>query len=144
MQLSTIGFTRSSARHFFERLQGARVARVLDVRLNNTSQLAGFAKRDDLAFLLDAIAGVGYLHLTELAPTPDQLTRYRRGELDWNDYAAAYIDLLRMREVETRLDASLFDGACLLCSEPTPHRCHRRLAAEYLSTHWPGIELRHL
>lgn len=144
MQLTTIGFTRSSARSFFERLQSARVARVLDVRLNNTSQLAGFAKRADLIYLLDAIAGIGYVHVTELAPTPDLLTAYRRRELGWDAYAAAYLELLRARDVQARLDPAIFDGACLLCSEPTPHHCHRRLAAEYLSTHWPGIELRHL
>ena len=149
MRLLTIGFTRKSAETFFETLRGAGAARVLDVRLHNTSQLAGFAKRDDLAYLLRATHGIGYVHLTDLAPTAEMLDTYKKHkgkkhEGAWEAYEAAYRGLLRERRVEETLDRSLFDGGCLLCSEPTPHHCHRRVAAEYLAAAWGDVTVTHL
>ena len=130
--LYTIGFTRSSARSFFTRLRDAGVKRVIDVRLSNTGQLAGFAKRDDLAYFLATIAKIDYQHELELAPTPELLDAYRVKH-DWPGYAKSFERLIRQRHVE-RLPAVA--DACLLCSEHDAEHCHRRIAAEYLAKHW--------
>jgi len=143
MKLFTIGFTRSSAEHFFARLKSAGVRTVIDVRLNNASQLAGFAKKDDLRYFARAICGAGYEHLPELAPTPEMLATYRQSKDGWPSYARAFLDLMARRKIE-RLDRAAFDGGCLLCSEATPHHCHRRLVAEYLRDRWGDIEIEHL
>jgi uncharacterized protein (DUF488 family) len=143
MKLYTIGFTKSSAEHFFGRLRAARVRRLIDVRLNNASQLAGFAKRDDLAWFSRELCGVDTAHAPELAPTAELLGAYRRGELDWDGYAAGFATLIAGRRIEA-LDPAGFDGACLLCSEASPHHCHRRLVAEHLAAAWPGVEIVHL
>jgi uncharacterized protein (DUF488 family) len=144
VQLFTIGFTRSSAEHFFGRLKEAGVRRILDVRQNNTSQLAGFAKRGDLAWFARTLAAIDYVELPLLAPSAEMREGYRGGETAWPAYAQQYEDLLAQREVQTRLDPGLFDGGCLLCSEATPAHCHRRLAAEYLRRHWGGLRVLHL
>lgn len=143
MRLYTIGFTRSSAEKFFGRLRRAKVEVLVDVRLNNGSQLAGYAKRDDLAWLLGELCGIPYRHELALAPTVGLLDAYRKHHIDWEGYARAFGELIRDRAIET-LDPAAFAGACLLCSEPTPQRCHRRLVAEYLAGHWPDVEIVHL
>jgi uncharacterized protein (DUF488 family) len=144
MKLFTIGFTKSTAAHFFGRLKRARVARLIDVRLNNGSQLSGFAKADDLGFFAQALCGIETVHLTELAPTETMLRDYRNNKAaNWTAYASQFRRLIARRRIE-RLDRNLFDGACLLCSEAAPHRCHRRLVAEYLQDQWAGIEVEHL
>ncbi len=130
--LSTIGFTRATAERFFGKLTEAGVRTVLDARLRTGGQLSGFAKVPDLPFLLRAVAGIGYRHAAELAPTAEMLDRYRADGSGWDRYAAAYRELLEQRRPERALDPELLDHACLLCSEPTAERCHRRLAAEYL------------
>lgn len=137
MRLYTIGFTRTTAEHFFERLRAADVRRVIDVRLRTSSQLAGFAKGRDLAYFLQAILEAGYLHEPLLAPTAELLDGYKKQQVSWPEYEERYRRLLDEREVATRLEPARFDEACLLCSEPTAERCHRRLAAEYLSARWP-------
>lgn len=129
----TIGFTKSSARHFFGRLRAAGVREVVDVRLSNTSQLAGFAKAGDLAFFLETM-GIGYRHAPELAPTEELLKAYRAKTIGWDDYAERFTRLIAERRVERTWPASALAGACLLCSEATPHRCHRRLVAEYVTS----------
>lgn len=145
MKLFTVGFTRKSARQFFDLLRQAGVRRVLDVRLNNVSQLAGFAKRDDLAFFLQEIAEIGYQHMPVLAPTQAILDPYRKAKPQgWADYERRFLDLLRERQIEKELPRDLFAGACLLCSEEKPHHCHRRLVAEYLRQHWGGLDIVHL
>lgn len=136
MRIFTIGFTKTSAERFFERLIEAGVTRLVDVRLNNTSQLAGFAKGRDLAYFLKVIGGIEYVHLPGLAPSREILAAYKKGEIDWTEYEARFFELLRSRKVEEELDRELFDGACLLCSEPTAERCHRRLVAEHLGSYW--------
>ncbi len=142
-QLYTIGFTKKSAERFFTLLTGAGVRRLLDVRLNNTSQLAGFAKRDDLAYFLRAIGGIEYVAVPALAPEAEMLATYRqRG--DWASYERQYLALLARRAVERTLPPALFDGGCLLCSEATAERCHRRLAAEYLRAAWGDLAITHL
>jgi len=141
MKLFTIGFTRSSAAHFFGRLKAAGVTRLIDVRLNRTSQLAGFAKEGDLAFFARELCGIEAAAIPALAPTPELLGAYRKGEIDWPDYAVRFKRLIARRRIETTLDPAQLDGACLLCSEALPHRCHRRVVAEYLRAKWRGVEV---
>lgn len=143
MKLYTIGFTRTSARHFFERLRGSGARLLADVRLNNVSQLAGFAKRDDLRWFAAELAGLSYRHLPQFAPTQDMLDRYRKEKRSWSAYEAEFLELMRQRRIEES-DPFGLDGACLLCSEDTPHHCHRRLVAEYLQQRWPHVEIVHL
>ena len=143
--LCTIGFTKKSARAFFEKLQTAGIRRVLDIRLNNTSQISGFTKRDHLEYFLPTITGAEYRHIPLLAPSPDLFKAYTKHALSWDDYAPRFLALMAERHVEEQLDPALFNGACLLCSEHLPHRCHRLLVAEYLNTKWGGnITINHL
>ena len=144
MRLMTIGFTKKSAQRFFEMLQTAGVKRVADVRLNNVSQLAGFAKRRDLEYFLDAICGIDYVHLPDLAPTRELLDAFKKHGGDWRTYESGFLDLMARRRVEETVSPALLDGACLLCSEDKPDHCHRRLVAEYLDRHWGGVDIRHL
>lgn len=145
VHVATIGFTGKPAQVFFDLLRTAQVHTVLDVRLHNTSQLAGFAKKQDLSFFLDELCGATYVEMPELAPEPSLLKRYQSKSLPWEDYSAAYLDLLAKRRVESALDATLFDSACLLCSEHLPHHCHRRLALEYLNSQWGNrLKITHL
>jgi uncharacterized protein (DUF488 family) len=138
VRVATIGFAGKSAQNFFDLLKGAEVRTVLDIRLNNTSQLAGFAKKQDLPYFLDQLCGAAYVEMPELAPEPDLLKRYQAKQLKWDDFTAEYVELIAKRRVESTLDVDLFRSACLLCSEHLPHRCHRRLAIEYLNAQWNG------
>lgn len=144
IRLYTIGFTQTTAQHFFERLQNANIRRVIDTRLNNASQLAGFAKKRDLEFFLQAIANIDYQHQINLAPTPDILNAYKKQKGDWDTYEHQFLHLMRDRHIETQLSPEWLDGACLLCSEAKPHHCHRRLVAEYLNHCWGNIIIEHL
>jgi uncharacterized protein (DUF488 family) len=144
-QVFTIGFTETTAEAFFERLFANGVKRVIDVRLRNRSQLAGFAKANDLAWLLSKLGGVGYRHEPLLAPTDELLSGYRSNKLTWSQYETSFLALMRSREVEKELDPVLFANACLLCSEKQPHLCHRRLALDYLSEKWGNaLVVKHL
>lgn len=144
MKLFTIGFTKSKASHFFERLERAGITRVLDTRLNRTSQLSGFAKEDDLKFFLQKASGIDYEVKKILAPTSEILDAYRKKEMGWSEYARRYLDLLSGRKVEHVLSTTNLDHVCLLCSEATPEHCHRRLAAEYLADAIPNVTVQHL
>jgi uncharacterized protein (DUF488 family) len=144
IELFTIGFTQTTARDFFTKLKNAGVHRVVDVRLNNNSQLAGFSKKDDLAYFLKEIAGIEYIHLPELAPTQDILDAYKKQKGDWGVYERKFLDLMTQRRVEESIRPGILDHGCLLCSEHLPHRCHRRLVAEYLNTKWGDIKTQHL
>jgi uncharacterized protein (DUF488 family) len=137
--VSTIGFTKTSAERFFERLLNAGVKKVVDVRLRNTSQLAGFAKADDLAYLLKKIGGVQYAHEPLLAPTASMLKAYKKENGDWRAYEERFVALMSERQIEKRFKPEMFANACLLCSEATPHHCHRRLVCEYLNEKWGGV-----
>ena len=116
----------------------------MDVRLNNVSQLAGFAKKDDLAFFLKEVAGMEYVHVPELAPTQEMLNAYKKEKGDWQLYEQRFLGLMRERKIEEKLPRSIFEGGCLLCSEDKPHQCHRRLVAEYLQQHWGDVDVKHL
>lgn len=145
MEIYTAGFTHTSAERFFERLRGAGIRRLIDVRLNNVSQLAGFSKRDDLAYFLRVICGAEYLHEPLLAPTQELLDGYKKRKERWEDYERRFIALMDERLIAEHLDRRLFDvPAVLLCSEATAERCHRRLVAEYLRDHWGDVRIAHL
>ena len=144
MKVYTIGFTKSSAESFFTRLQKAGVKKVLDVRLNNVSQLAGFAKRNDLCYFLKTICGIDYMHRPELAPTQEMLDAYKKKRGQWADYEKQFLDLIAGRRIERTVPREALDGACLLCSEEEPLHCHRRLVAEYLMKNWGDLEIAHL
>lgn len=136
IDLYTIGFTKKTAEYFFSKLKQSGVKRVLDVRLNNVSQLAGFAKKDDLIYFLRRLAGVEYTHLTELAPTRDMLDAYKKHKGEWTVYEEQFLELMAQRHIEDRVSKEILDHGCLLCSEDKPHHCHRRLVAEYLQKKW--------
>jgi uncharacterized protein (DUF488 family) len=144
MKVFTIGFTKTSAECFFTRLQKAGVKKVIDVRLNNVSQLAGFAKRDDLRYFLKAICGIEYVHLPELSPTQEMLDSYKKHKGQWTDYERQFLELMRSRRIEETIPRATVDGACFLCSEDKPHHCHRRLVAEYLKSKWGDLDIVHL
>lgn len=145
MEIATIGFTRSSARHFFERIEQSGLRTLVDVRLNNTSQLAGFAKRDDLEFFLNRLANITYIEEPLLCPAEDDLKAYRSKKIDWKEYVRRYRKKIRADRVEERLDRGLFQrGVILLCSEPEPDHCHRKVAAEYLAEKWGSVDVIHL
>jgi len=144
MTIFTIGFTKKSAETFFTRLRTAGVKRLIDVRLNNVSQLAGFTKKDDLRYFTRAVCDIDYVHLPELAPTADILDRYKKAKNgDWQLYERQFLELMQSRHIEA-LSREILDGACLLCSEEKPSHCHRRLVAEYLKEHWMDVQIEHL
>ncbi|ESQ77527.1 DUF488 family protein [Asticcacaulis sp. YBE204] len=136
VSLYTIGFTQTTAVHFFTRLKNVGVKRVIDIRLHNSSQLAGFAKSEDLAWFLKSLGGIDYSHHPVLAPTDDILKAFKKEKGDWGQFQSRFLNLMADRKVETRFKVEDFDGACLLCSEATPHHCHRRLLSEYLNDKW--------
>ena len=144
MRVFTIGFTRKSAETFFFTLCGSAAKRVVDVRLNNVSQLAGFSKRDDLHYFLRAICSLDYLHLPELAPTQDLLDQYRKLKGGWPAYERQFLALMKQRRIEETVPRDVIADGCLLCSEDLPDRCHRRLVAEYLRDHWGNLDIVHL
>ena len=144
MKVFTIGFTKKPAREFFDKLRRPGLVRVIDVRLNNVSQLAGFTKRDDLSFFCQAILSIEYLHWPELAPTQPMLDDYKKNGGDWLEYQTKFLALMSDRKVEDHTAGELIDGGCLLCSEPTPEKCHRRLVAEYLKAKWGDVEIEHI
>lgn len=141
----TIGFTKKSAQKFFELLRGSSAVRVVDVRLNNVSQLAGFAKRDDLAYFLEKICNIQYVHLPLLAPTQEMLDEYKKNGGDWTTYESRFLDLMEKRKIETEIPKEVIENGCLLCSEDKPHHCHRRVVAEYFKRHWGNdVQISHL
>lgn len=144
MKIFTIGFTKKRARQFFEMLQKSGAKRIVDVRLNNVSQLAGFAKKDDLAYFLDSICKMEYVHLPELAPTQEMLDEYKKLKGDWRTYEHRFLDLMEQRRIEETVPKEIITNGCMLCSEDKPHHCHRRLVAEYLKQRWGDVEIDHL
>ena len=145
MKLYTIGFTQKSAERFFELLREHGVERVVDIRLKPGGQLSGFAKQNDLAWFLDTLNGAEYVHLPILAPAAEIRDDYRKDH-DWERYVPRFEALMDERGVPDILDRVSFEQqpSCLLCSEPTPERCHRRLIAERLARSWPDVDIMHL
>jgi len=129
----TIGFTKKSAEVFFDFLSKSKVSTLIDVRLNNVSQLAGFAKRDDLKFFLRELCSIEYIHAPELAPTKEMLNAYKKGDIPWEAYEDKFLNLMSQRHIERSVKPAILDNGCLLCSEHEPHLCHRRLVVEYIN-----------
>jgi len=144
MNIYTIGFTKKSAKEFFEILKRNKIEQVVDIRLNNTSQLAGFAKKNDLKYFLKEILNIEYFHFEFLAPTEELREIYPKGN-DWNLYVKRFRQLLNDRKILNKLDKPFFEKrTCLLCAESTPENCHRRLLAEYLKENWSDVKIIHL
>jgi len=144
IQTYTIGFAKKNAETFFTKLHESGVTRVVDVRLNNSSQLAGFAKREDLAFFLKALYGIEYVHVAELAPTKEILEAYKKRRTDWSVYEREFVDLMERRRIQEVVPREVIDQGCLLCSEHLPKHCHRRLVVEYLERHWGPLKVTHI
>jgi len=144
MKLFTIGFTQKSAEKFFGLLRQPGLVRLVDIRLNNVSQLAGFAKKADLEYFAKTINGIGYVHLPELAPSAEILQAYKNNGNDWASYEQQFMALLAARHIDTSESRALLDGGCLLCSEASPVHCHRRLVAQHLQARWGDLEIQHL
>jgi len=145
IKVFTIGFTKKKAEYFFEKIKNAGVKRVLDVRLNNVSQLAGFAKKDDLIYFLRELGNIDYIHMPDLAPTKDILDAYKKHKGNWETYEKKFIQLMKERRIEDKVSKEIINNSCLLCSEDKPHYCHRRVVVEYLNEKWDEkIEINHL
>lgn len=144
IKLFTIGFAETTAEHFFQLLRAAGVKRIVDVRLNNTSQLAGFSKKEDLRFFLREVAGIEYIHVPELAPTQDILDAFKKHKGSWSVYEEEFNSLMAKRDIQNIISPDTANLGCLLCSEKKPHHCHRRLVAEFLERHWDSVSTTHL
>ena len=144
IKLYTIGFTGKPAEKFFNLLRNSDVKKIVDTRVNNVSQLAGFAKGSDLKFFAKEIANISYEHNLDFAPTKELLSRYRDKKMSWLDYEVEYLNLLDLRKIAQRVNIENLHENCLLCSEHTPEKCHRRLLAEYLKHVKSEIEIVHL
>jgi len=145
MKLYAIGFTKKTAEEFFCLLKQHGVERMIDIRLHNSNQLAGFTKRDDLRFFLQAILNCEYHHFDFLAPTEEMFREYRKN-CDWQLYEKRFMQLMESRKAMEQLDSQFFreKPCCFLCSEATPEYCHRRLVAEMLAKNWRSVEIIHL
>jgi uncharacterized protein (DUF488 family) len=144
IKLYTIGFTEKSAEQFFNLLKNNGVKKILDIRISNISQLAGFAKGSDLKYFAKEIGNIDYEHNIDLAPTKEMMTSYRNKEFTWKEYEVKYLNLIKSRKIADKIDFPKLHKFCLLCSEHTPDRCHRRLLAEYLQKINRDIEIIHL
>jgi uncharacterized protein (DUF488 family) len=150
MIVHTIGFTKKSASRFFSLLNpfSTGIERVIDIRLHNKSNISGFAKQDHLSFFLRQICDVDYVHLPILAPSQDLyndfIKKKKNERIDWATYERRFNSLLVARQVERTIDQQIVDRSCLLCSEASPDKCHRRLVVEYLQDCWDDFEIVHL
>ena len=144
MTLFTIGFTQSTAENFFSRLKKAKVKILLDTRLNNQSQLAGFAKKDDLPYFLSKIAKIKYSHMPQLAPSKTILDDYRHKKISWKVYEKRYLELIKKRNVKKLFKLSQLKDACFLCSEAKPDHCHRRLLSDFFMQKFKKLKVVHL
>jgi uncharacterized protein (DUF488 family) len=140
----TIGFAQKNAEVFFKLLRNSNVRTLIDVRLNNISQFAGFTKKNDLIFFLKEIGNIKYKHIPELAPTKEILDAYKKKKISWEQYEAQYNELIQSRNVNKMISFEELDDACLLCSEPKADKCHRRLAVEFLKATHPNLKIWHL
>ena len=140
--LYTIGFTKKNAQKFFELLKNAGVRKLVDIRINNASQLAGFAKGTDLKFFMKAICNAEYEHITDLAPTKELLKNYQDKVIDWTGYTVVFKKILQDRHIAERFNVENFDNCCFLCTEDTPEQCHRRLVAEFFKAKNPDKDIR--
>lgn len=144
IKLYTIGFTEKSAQEFFELLERNQVRKIIDTRISNNSQLSGFAKGKDLEFFSRRLSNIDYEHELNFAPTKELLERYRNKKITWDEYTKEYLHLLDERNIKETVNLEALHECCLLCSEHSPQKCHRRLLAEYLQKINQNIEIIHL
>jgi uncharacterized protein (DUF488 family) len=144
VRLLTIGFTKKTAQQFFELLKKNKVKKLVDIRINNTSQLAGFAKGQDLEYFVNAINGIPYVYIPDFAPTKELLADYQNKRIDWDVYQKIFRQLIKQRKIAEKYNVADFNNACFLCSEELPEQCHRRLIAEFFKENNPEIEIVHL
>jgi uncharacterized protein (DUF488 family) len=144
IKLFTVGFTKKNAEYFFNLLKNASVKKIIDTRINNTSQLSGFAKGNDLKFFAKEIGYMNYVHNIDLAPTKELLSKYRKKEIDWSEYELEYLNLLDLRKIKDKINIEELHQNCFLCSEHDPDFCHRRLLAEYLKSVNRNVDIIHL
>ena len=140
----TIGYVDKNARKFFTILKQAGIKKVIDVRLYNTSQLAGFTKMQDIKYFLQAIVGAEYVYMPIMAPTEQLLNDYKKGLINWQQYETQFKSIITQRQIEKHIVPHDMDMSCFLCSEAKPDNCHRRLVAEYMAEHWQNITIQHL
>jgi len=145
LKIYTIGFTKKTAKQFFDLLKKNGIECLVDIRLHPDGQLAGFTKKEDLRYFLKELIGCDYRHIERLAPADEILKAYR-SDNNWNKYQSSFLALLQERGIPQTLDRTLFEDkvCCLLCSEPTPENCHRRLVAELLAKDWKDVTIVHL
>jgi len=144
IHLYTIGFTKKSAEQFFSLLLNNGVKRLVDIRINNSSQLAGFAKGADLQYFVRAIGNMDYVYMEDFAPTKELLSDYQNKRIDWDEYQKIYHNLLKERNIAEKYNIRDFNGSCFLCSEDTPDHCHRRLLVEFFKSKTKKVEIVHL
>jgi len=143
LEIYTIGFAKKNLREFIKRIQSAGVKKVLDIRLNNTSQLAGYSKKDDLEYVLELV-NIQYQHIPALAPAEELMKAFKSKEIGWEQYVQTYSRSLEENDPIGLVKVRQGEKICLLCSEDTPKYCHRRLLAEYLGKHIEGLVVQHL
>ena len=145
MKIYTMGFTQKTAEQFFDKINQAEIEILIDVRLNNQSQLAAFTKGTDLAYFLKTISHCAYSHEISFAPTKELLSSYKKGEITWDQYVLVFQNLIEKRKMVDYFSKHYagYDRVLLLCSEPTPEKCHRRLLAEAFRNEL-GCEIEHL
>jgi len=144
VKVFTIGYADKNARKFFTILKEAGIKKVIDVRLYNTSQLAGFTKKQDIGYFLQSIVGAEYVHMPIMAPTKQLLNDYKKGLINWQQYETQFKAIIAQRQIQKHIILQDMDMSCFLCSEAKPDNCHRRLVAEYLAEHWQNISIQHL
>ncbi len=144
IKVFTIGYAGKNARQFFSILKQTGIRKVIDVRLYNTSQLAGFSKKQDVEYFLQAIVGAEYIHMPIMAPTKQLLNDYKKRWISWQQYETQFKSIIAQRRIDKHIMPQDIDMSCFLCSEATADNCHRRLAAEYLAGLWPNISIIHL
>lgn len=145
MNVYTIGFTQKTAESFFSTIKNAKISNLIDVRLNNVSQLSGFAKRDDLKYFLRELCGVEYVHIPQLSPTKEILDAYKNKSISWSEYKEEFLGIMKQRKIETVVSLELLDNSCFLCSEHEPDYCHRKIVVDYLNEkHGLTFNVKHL
>ncbi len=144
IKVFTIGYAGKNARQFFSILNQTGIRKVIDVRLYNTSQLAGFTKKQDIEYFLQAIVGAEYIHMPIMAPTKQLLGDYKKGLISWQQYETQFKSIIAQRRIDKHIMPQDIDMSCFLCSEAKADNCHRRLVAEYLVGLWPNISIIHL
>ncbi len=143
MILFTIGFSQKSAEEFFKILKANNIIRLIDIRLNNKSQLAGFTNVKHFAYFLK-IHDIEYLHRPDMAPSKELLNGYKDKSIPWREYEVLYNEILVKRNIIENIEWDIFENSVLLCAEPTADKCHRRLLAEYLAQHNNEIKIKHI